>query len=240
MKPKFRKWVELEEAKSLLIKAGRDGEAEFPTRVSAYLRICLPFGGVFERLPWQASFRALFLLMKWKNVEVELPILNVRMEDGRREVPEWGYRGRFWYFYSHLLASAYGWSAEYIAKMRVKDALAYIQEILAQEQMRREFEWSTSENAYAYDKNSKTSRFVPLPRPTWMTVVAEKKDARRLRSKIHVSMLPVGAGDYSALPEEFRRDYEKRPPLSEHDENVEVVSDPEPIHAEGSEGKPAG
>jgi hypothetical protein len=82
----------------------------------------------------------------------------------------------------------------------VEDALSKIQEIIVEDQLEKEFFYGLSEVAYHYDKSTKTSKFVPMPRPHWMR--AQPKPIQRF--KIPVSMMPMGVVIMdNVLPEEY-------------------------------------
>ena len=77
---------------------------------------------------------------------------------------------------------------EYIGDLHVVEAFAKIQEIVVDEQLDREFIYGLSEVAYRYDKASKSSKFVPLPRPVWMRPKIEPVK----KVLIPAAMLPMG------------------------------------------------
>jgi hypothetical protein len=62
----------------------------------------------------------------------------------------------------------------------------FVQEILIDDQMRREWEYSLSQVAYKYDKRGK-GELVPLKRPGWMLASGGPP-----KSKILKKLLPVG------------------------------------------------
>lgn len=133
-----------------------------------------------------------------KSPKLDLPITTPTNEKSKEE--SWDYDSRTWHLYSHILAKNYGWSLEYISRLDVVDAISKIEEILVDEQLEREFYYGLSEAAYTYDKNSKTSKFNPLPRPHWM----RPKPKQIKKFTIPASMLPVGVvSNYDSLPEEF-------------------------------------
>jgi hypothetical protein len=117
----------------------------------------------------------------------KLPILTTKHTKEDKKL-SWDYDGRTWNFYSHLLASNYGWTLEYIGKLGIDEVIAKIQEILTEEQLNKEFQWSMSEIAYPYNKSTKKSEFKPLKRPYWM--LAEVTEIKKI--KILKSLLPIG------------------------------------------------
>lgn len=100
----------------------------------------------------------------------------------------WEYSGRTWFVWLHLLASAYGWSINYIEYLDIDNAIALLQEILVDSQLKKEWEWSMSEIAYQYNEHTKTSKFVPLDRPEWMQPISKPVK----KTKIRISDIPVG------------------------------------------------
>lgn len=190
----FRKFIELEQLKSEVTEAAESGD--FPDRVFAYLSAV--FGKVNEKEGWQKTLVHLSEAQS-KTVKIYIPIVKDSPKSGK-EV-EWNYAGRDWFFYSHLLAKAYGWTLEYISDLEVNDAFAHIQEILTDEQIEREFYHGLSEVSYRYDKSTKKSNYVPMKRPYWMRPVAPNVIKK---VKIKKSLLPVGViKNLHGLPEEY-------------------------------------
>lgn len=112
-------------------------------------------------------------------------------EPGAKDKPEaYDYPDRNWSWVVHKLASRYGWTRHYIMDLWPEEAGAYLQEILVSEMHEAEERHSLSELAYKYDSVSKTSRYVPIPRPSWMLPKLEFKPVKMLRS-----MLPYGVQD---------------------------------------------
>ena len=100
------------------------------------------------------------------------------------EYPEMGYVS-----WIHQLAKNYHWDRETILNLDPLEAAWYIQEIKTDEVFDREWQYSLSELAYAYDKTSGKSRFIPLSRPEWMQPV---KPVEVPIIKIPAKFLPVG------------------------------------------------
>lgn len=194
--PKFRKWLELESYKEKIIKAADGGD--FPRALLKYLSVAL---GVrdrwIENADWPLLVSAFYVSLN-KSPKVELPITT---PSGEKPVTEdWSYDGRMWHLYSHMLAKAYGWTLEYISCLHVEEALAKIQEIIVDEQLEHEFVYGLSEMAYSYDKHTQKSKFIPLPRPSWMRPKA--KPIKKF--PIPVSMIPMGVVmTDGVLPDEF-------------------------------------
>jgi hypothetical protein len=66
--------------------------------------------------------------------------------------------------------------------------MAYLQEILVNEQLDREFTWSTTEVAYPYNSTTKVSKFQPLTRPYFMHETAKPLKIM----KIPRNLMPMG------------------------------------------------
>lgn len=183
--PKLKKWIELESRKEKIVKAAQ-GDGNFPSELLDFLAA---FMGVsykyFQYADWTLLINAFYVCVS-KSPQVELPITSPSNEKSKEE--SWDYDNRTWHLYSHMLAKTYGWTLEEIANLPVLEALSKIQEIIVDDQLDREFYYGLSEIAYRYDKNSKTSSFVPMTRPHWMRPRMEPIK----KSLIPKSMLPVG------------------------------------------------
>lgn len=190
----FRKWIELENHKKLIAEAVEG--SDFPDRVFDYLSTA--FGDKkWDKKPWKTPVYSMADGFQKFNPK-DIPILHPP-KDGKKS--DWDYEGRTWNHFSHLLASAYGWTLEYIGELDVNEAIGHIQEILTSEYLEQEFTHSLSEVAYAYNKNTKKSDYKPMPRPYWMRPTYDKPIKK---FKIPKSLLPVGVGiDVSGLPEEY-------------------------------------
>lgn len=186
-KPKFRKWTELEDKKYDFIQAIEDSKPELPEILFSYLSIALFVPVNFLKIPWQDVFEAFYKVHSLSSTVRDIPITSKQNKE-KLEKDVWDYSGRLWYLYSNIIASAYGWTEKQIAKLSVDDALAYLQEILTEKQLMKEFAWSSSEIAYPYDDRTKKSKFQPLTRPYWM---AKEKEVRQA-PPIPKSLLPVG------------------------------------------------
>lgn len=196
--PRLRKWLELESYKDKIIKATDGGD--LPRWMLRYLSVAL--WGVrekwFECADW-FKIVSVFYLSISKSPKIELPITSPSNEKSKEE--DWNYDGRTWHLYSHMLANAYGWNLEYISQLKVVEALAKIEEIMVDTQLEHEFYYGLSEAAYSYDQRTKTSKYVPLPRPHWM----RKRIQPIKKFPIPASMLPVGVVNMNdALPNEYQ------------------------------------
>lgn len=178
----FRKWIDLENHKKSISEAVEGNE--FPDRVFDYLSAAFGDRG-WEKKPYKTPVESLVKGFQTFNPDNSLPILHAPKSDRESDAE---YKGRTWNYFSHLLASAYGWTLEYIAGLDVNEALGHIQEVLTKEYLDQEFQHSLSEVAYVYNKSTKKSDYKPLPKPYWMRPIA--KPIKRFRIKR--SLLPVG------------------------------------------------
>ncbi len=149
--------------------------------IREYLTLCglEPEGSGVELLTAYAVLRS---LNAW---QWELPFMRDRVE-ATKAIP-YDYPDRTWAWWIHRLASRYGWTRDLIFDLWPEEAACYLQEIFVSEFDEAEERRSLSELAYKYDKGSKTSRYMPLPRPNWMAG-REPPTRRRVRR----DMVPMG------------------------------------------------
>jgi len=189
-KPKFKRWTILEDKKYKVIKAVEATNEEFPQSISDYLSTALFIPIDFSKVFWKDELDAFFSLHNVTAPKSDLPLLH-REPSKKSKTDPWNYSGRAWFLYSNILAKSYGWTEKQIAKLKVEDALAYIQEILTDEQLEREFIYSLSELAYDYEKVTKKSKLRPMQRPYWMQPdITEVKEIKT--PKVASKYIPVG------------------------------------------------
>ncbi len=105
--------------------------------------------------------------------------------------PPYDYDGRYWAWWIHKLASRYGWSRDQIFDLWPEEAGAYLQEILVSEIDEAENQRALSEVSYKYDKQTRKSHFIPMPKPAWMiSEQAAGKEPKKV--KIPRGLLPLG------------------------------------------------
>jgi len=186
-KPKLRDWCNREDRKYDFIQAVEDSKLTLPQTLFGYLSTALFVSVDFSKIPWQDVFEAFYKIHSASSDIRKIPITaNQDKRKGDKDV--WDYSGRLFYLYANIIASAYGWSDKAIANLPVNDALAYLQEILTDRQLEKEFIWQTTEIAYSYDNRTKKSKFLPLERPYWMI---KPKEIRKAPA-VPKSLLPVG------------------------------------------------
>lgn len=197
---RFRKWVELEEVKEKISKAIQEKEQQFPDLVFSYLSIAFNVHQeYFTGRYWEEVIGWFYSIVVINLPPSTLPIISTP-SGTKKEKDTWDYPGRTWHLYAHLLAKNYGWSLEYIANLKVEEAIAKVQEILTDEQLEREFLWGMSDKSVSYNARTKTSKFHELPRPYWMKKKIEKPRVMTMPA----SILPIGNVDTSAIPQEFK------------------------------------
>lgn len=187
--PKLRKWIELEDIRLKLEIATDDRTflEHYFGLVSVAIHVSVD---ELEELPWIEVADAYIAVVSHQKPTLDFPMLKV---NPKRNTEDWKYDGRNWYVWSHLLASTYGWTLEYIAEMNINDAIGLMHEIVSTEFMEKEWEWGLSEIAYPYDPNSKKSSYKPLPRPEWMeATIMERKVTATKKVRIRREMLPRG------------------------------------------------
>lgn len=147
----------------------------------------------FETATWlevMTAFRAIDALNHIPE-KTKYSILR-RIEDRRGRSVPWQYVGRSATYWIHIIASAYHWPLSEIENLWPEQAVAFIQEIMVDDQLDREFEHSLSQVAYTYDKSAKKSRYVPLTRPVFMV----EGTGKFKKVKLHRKLLPQGSVIY--------------------------------------------
>lgn len=188
----LRKWIELEEARSKIKDIFKSKDA---TKVSQaifeYLQSAIKGSDVGEWAKLDTNTLLAFYIeaASINSPTRNFPILKFYVES--KEKLPWEYDGRAWYFWLNLFSKNYDWTIEYISNLDIDDAIGLYQELEIDRQLEREWQWGLSELAYSYDKTSKSSRFNPLPRPTWMLPIAPRPKTIRIPK----DMLPIGIID---------------------------------------------
>jgi hypothetical protein len=189
-RPKFGKWIALENKKEQVIKAVESGSPDFPKSLASYISTALHIKSEAVLKSYWFDTVSLFTLVASKTApRIPLPLI-LQSNKGKPQKPDdWDYEGRQTYLYTHLFAQKYGWNQKLIGNLDVDTALALLQEILTSDQLDREFQWGMTEIAYPYDAQTKQSRFSPLPRPQWMY----PKSSAPKKTKLLRSQLPIGS-----------------------------------------------
>lgn len=192
--PRFGRWVRLEEQKNKILRAVEESSDEFPNHLFNFLSTALYLPShYFRRADWTKIVLALYKAITKLSYKTELALFEPSKENKKDDIVSWNYDGRAWHLYAHMLATQYGWSLEYISNLRLPVVLPLIQEILLEDQLTKEFQWTMSERSSYYDDKSKTSKLNPLPRPDWMNKHIDPKKELRV-TQIPVGMMPMGQG----------------------------------------------
>lgn len=186
----LRKWLELEEIRETFIEAADIGDTDnIVLSLCSYISAALGISvDILQEVPWYEVANAYAVIFAECMPRYDFAILKPKKNEPKKSKVNWDYKERTLYLWSHMIASAYGWTLDYISNLYFNDALALLQEIMIDEQLKKEWEWSLSEIAYPYNESAKKSEFKPLPRPSWMQeIMPEPKKVKILKS-----MLPVG------------------------------------------------
>jgi len=191
---RFRRWVRLEEQKNKILRAVEESSDEFPNHLFDFLSTALYLPSrYFRKADWTKVVLAFYKALSILSYKTTLALFEPTAEKKKSDTVSWDYDGRAWYLYSHMIASQYGWSIEYISNLRLDDVLPIIQEILVEEQLTKEFQWTMSERSSYYDDKAKVSKANPLPRPDWMHKHIDPIKELKV-TKIPTGMMPMGQG----------------------------------------------
>lgn len=185
---KFEVWSKLESIAIDISKAVDLNIIQFSKLVLLYTStaLCIPMW-VFSKIGWSNTLSLYFLAVSL-NSPKKIPLLTTISNKKKDRPVSWDYEYRNYVYWSHLLSATYGWTLEYVSNLDTNIALAHIQEILTDQQLNREFTWSTTEVAYPYNATTKESKFKPLTRPYWMLEKAQPLK----KIKILKSHMPSG------------------------------------------------
>lgn len=163
-------------------------KAESAADMAAGILLYLSLAGVPDAEPLSATEQIeFFLILRRLNAwQWVLPWLSAPPSQ-EPEILPYEYAGRQWAIWIHKIAWRYGWSRDQILNLWPEEAAAYVQEILVSEYYDLENQRALSEVSYRYDSGTKTSKYIPSPKPNWMV---DNKPPESIR--IHRSALPVG------------------------------------------------
>jgi len=160
---------------------------EMAAIIRAYLAMCGIEDTEASNIELLLAFSHLRQLNNWQWI---LPFMSGSAGAGQ-DKPPYDYEGRYWAWWVHELASRYGWSRDEIFNLWPEEAAVYLQEILISKIEEAEQARSLSEVSYRYDKQTKKSKFIPMPKPGWMVGdVANGNEPKKV--KILKGFLPVG------------------------------------------------
>ena len=111
-----------------------------------------------------------------KKLPSNIPLLKSLARDSAK-VP-WDHKERPFIMWIHIIASTYGWSLTEIRSLWPEEAAIYVQEILLDEQLDREWDHMLSPVAHSADKSGKDV-YKRLQRPSWMAPRPRKQKLLR-------------------------------------------------------------
>ncbi len=187
-KLKLKEWAEMSDLQQRISKAAEENNPVLVAELILQI-IKKVTKKNFSNKYWKDSADEYFKIQMENIPSNTFPLM--QSQEKSKPLP-WEYDGRAWYFWFNLFAKNYGWAEEQIANMEVNDAIGLYQEILVAEQLRQEWEWGLSEVSYSYDKATKKSKPIKLPRPDWMSGLIQKMKQAPQTIKIHKSLMPVG------------------------------------------------
>lgn len=192
--PRFGRWVRLEEQKNKILRAVEESSDEFPNHLFDFLSTALRFPSrYYRKAKWINIVKAFYLTVSHNSYKTQLALFEATKEKKKDDTMSWDYDERSLHLYSHLLAKEYSWKLEYIYNLKLSHALPLIQEILLDDQLEKEFQWTMSDRSSYYDDKSKTAKANPLPRPSWMQKHIDPQKELKV-TKIPVGMMPSGNG----------------------------------------------
>lgn len=192
--PRFGQWVKLEEQKNKILRAVEESSDEFPNHLFDFLSTALHFPSQYYRnATWINVVKAFYITISQNTYKTNLALFEITKEKKKNDTMSWDYDERSLHLYSHLLAKEYGWKLEYIYRLKLSKALPLIQEILLDEQLEKEFQWTMSERSSYYDDKAKAAKANPLPRPSWMQKHIDPTKELKI-VKIPKNMMPAGNG----------------------------------------------
>jgi hypothetical protein len=191
VRSKLRAWLVLEDFYSKIIEAAEKGNREeFVSSFYSYVSAALSIPSIeLQECTWYEVTRAFREIYQINIPSLDFPMLRRNTQKETHKKIEWEYPGRTWYIWLHLLSKEYGWDINYIENLLPDDGIALLQEILLDDQLEKEWQWSMNEIAYSYDANSKTSKFTPLERPEWMQ---PNRVVKIDKMKVKASEMPIG------------------------------------------------
>lgn len=197
-RPRFGKFLILENLKYKILQAAKRKEETFPDLVISYISAAFFIPKILlKHIRWEFTILLFSLASDRMSPRMDIPLLKQHKQ--KKEKDAWDYEGRGYAMYIHILARTYGWTQKQIDNLRIEDALMLVQEVITDEQLDREFLWSMSENSYIYNPKTKSGKPNPLERPYFMK--AEVQAPKKI--SIPKNMLPAGVS-YDSIPVEFR------------------------------------
>ena len=181
----LKDWLALEELRAKILEAAesRKDYAEISAAVRNYISAACGFE--YQETVWYKTVQDYEMALGANVPTKPFPLL--KSKEKNEKMP-WEYEGRTWYYWMHIFSNNYGWTEDQIAKLDIDTAIGLLQEILITRQEEREWQWSLTEIAYPYNKDTKKSEFHFLPRPDWMKKIVQPPP----KVKIRVNEMPQG------------------------------------------------
>jgi hypothetical protein len=175
---------------STIHAAAKTHAPDVPDTICQFLAAALDSSvEVLKEMPWMEVMELFSKIQSVNDPSWRVPMLKVgKTKDKKKEKVPWLYIWGEWYHYYHIFASKYGWSESYIAELEIETAFALMQEIKAEEQLAKEWEYLLSDRSVEFDPKTKTSHLRPYARPVWMQEEIKKPG----KVKVPRSMMPVG------------------------------------------------
>lgn len=185
-------FLRLQQARETLNEGIKDGgNGQIVGGLYDFLTVALPdlTPKDFNSAPWYEVFNAHIAIENLNQVPwgTEFAILRIP-DSGGKPVP-WDNPLRAILIWIHLIAKTYAWAKSEIEELWPEEAIAFVQEIMADEQTDREFIHSLSEVSYEFNKTTKKSHYRPLSRPAWMMLARKTKE---IITTFRPDMMPVG------------------------------------------------
>lgn len=185
-------FLKLQQARDLINQAVKDADnGRIVGGIFDFLRIAIPDLelAIFHSEPWYEVFHAYTQVESLNKLpdEYNFAIISFTSESKSRIVP-WDNPLRTIIIWIHLIAKTYGWSRAEIEEMWPEEAIAFVQEIMADEHHEHAFSHSLSQMAYEYNKTTKKSHYRPMAKPAWMI----GQDAETLITALKGDWIPVG------------------------------------------------
>jgi hypothetical protein len=198
-------FLRLQQARETLLEGVKsEDNREIVTGLYAFLRVLLTdlSEDEFYAAPWM-DIAAAYMQIETINIvphSQDFAIIRFAVRSDKK-VP-WHHSERVVMIWVHMLAKAYGWTRDEIFNLWPEEAIALVMEVLADDQMDREFLHALSEVAYEYNKSTKKSSYKPLQRPAWMML--GDRDGKVKKTKLRRDWLPQGAVIYPEGAEEIK------------------------------------
>jgi hypothetical protein len=158
----------------------------------------------FHSAPWLEIFRAYLDIENLNRLPYRDAFSIIHFPSTGKPVP-WDHPLRTILIWIHLIAKTYSWAKAEIEELWPEEAIAFVTEIMADEQADREFMHALSQVSYEFNKSTKKSHYRPLARPAWM----QMQVSGDIVTKFRRGMMPVGNVVYPADADEGLKPIER-------------------------------